>query len=97
MGGLDDADFARWIDPRGPDGVTIVAPFEQAKPDLFPGAAGGDAGRPMMLFDLEADPAERHDVAARHPDVVTRLKAMFDEHEKQVPADPQRPAAGKKE
>lgn len=28
---------------------------------------------PQMLFDLETDPGERHDVSAAHPDVVRRL------------------------
>jgi hypothetical protein len=31
-----------------------------------------------MLFDMEADPSEQHDVAGAHPDVVQRLKSMFD-------------------
>ncbi len=28
----------------------------------------------MSLFDLEDDPGEQHDVAARYPDIVARLK-----------------------
>ena len=39
-----------------------------------------------MLFDMEADPAEQHDVAAGHPEVVRRLKKIFDEIDAQVPA-----------
>jgi hypothetical protein len=27
-----------------------------------------------MLYDTDADPAERHDVAAAHPEIVARLK-----------------------
>jgi hypothetical protein len=30
------------------------------------------------LFDLEADPFERQDVAARHPGIVARMKADYD-------------------
>lgn len=30
------------------------------------------------LYDLEADPAEQHDVAAEHPDIVARLRAEYD-------------------
>jgi hypothetical protein len=38
----------------------------------------GDAPAPMQLFDLHDDPAEQTDVAARHPEIVRRLKAEFD-------------------
>ncbi len=33
-----------------------------------------DKGKSWMLFDLAADPAEKEDVAADHPDVVARMK-----------------------
>ena len=63
----------RWIDPRGPDGVTILAPYEQAQPSDHPGLTTGDEPKPMQLFDLETDPGEQRDVAAQHPAVVKRL------------------------
>jgi hypothetical protein len=48
-----------------------------------------------MLFDMEQDPGEQHDVAAQHPDVVQRLKAMFDKMNDAVPAPPPaRPGRG---
>jgi arylsulfatase A-like enzyme len=53
----------RWIDPRGPDGVTLLAPYEQYQPQHHPGVTTGDAPAPMQLFDLLSDPAEQHDVA----------------------------------
>jgi hypothetical protein len=52
----------------------------------------GDAAKAMMLFDLEADRSEQHDVAAQHPDVVARLKAMYDKMNVDVP----RPTPGPK-
>ena len=48
--------------------------------------SSGDGPRPMMLFNLERDPQEQHDVAAEHPDVVERLKRLFD-HESESVAD----------
>ena len=59
--------------------MTILAPFEQFQPADYPGLRTGDAARAMSLFDLENDPAEQHDVAAQHRDVVARLKARFDQ------------------
>ena len=69
---------SEWVDPRAPDGVTILAPSEQARPDLFPGVRTGSPPKPMMLFDLETDRSEQRDVAAENPEVVLRLKAIFD-------------------
>ena len=69
----------RWLDARGPEGVTILAPFEQFQPSDYPGMQTGDLPRAMSLFDLENDPAEQHDVAAQHGDVVARLRARYDQ------------------
>ncbi len=82
---LSDEEKAHWIDPRGPDGVTLLAPFEQSKPNQHPGHSSGDAPRPMMLFDLSQDPGERHNLADRHPEVVDRLHTLFEETNRQVP------------
>lgn len=75
----------RWLDPRAPDGVTILAPYEQYNLDAYPGLTTGDAPEPMQLFDLKNDPGEQHNVAAEHPDEVNRLKALFDAVNKDVP------------
>jgi uncharacterized sulfatase len=74
-----------WIDPRGPDGVTIIAQFEQARPRAYPGIKGGDEPKEMMLFDLDNDPAEQHDVAADYPEIVKRLKSYYDTMMADVP------------
>jgi hypothetical protein len=74
----------RYNDPRGPDGVTILAPFEQSQPSEHPGLRTGEVGKPMQLFDLENDPGEQRDVAAQHSDVVQRLKKNFDEMASQL-------------
>jgi len=69
----------RWIDPRAPDGVTLLAPYEQFQPSAYPGLTTGDAPQPMSLFDLSTDPGEQHNIASEQPDVVKRLKALYDE------------------
>lgn len=74
-----------WLDPRAPDGVTILAPFEQYNLDSPPGVTtGAEPGR-MQLFDLQNDPAEQTDVAAQHPDEVKRLQKAYDAMNKDVP------------
>ena len=75
----------KYVDPRGPDGVTILAPYEQAQPSEHPGTQTGDAPKAMQLFDLQNDPNEQHDIAAAHPDEVKRLKAPYDVMNKDVP------------
>jgi arylsulfatase A-like enzyme len=48
----------------------------------------------LMLFDLEADPGEQHDVAAEHPDVVSRLSKEIEAFDASLsPAEPVLPAA----
>lgn len=79
----------RWIDPRGPDGVTILAPPGQFNLDAYPGVRDGVPPAAMQLFDLAADPAEQRDLAAGHPDEVARLKAAFDLLNHDVPAVPE--------
>jgi uncharacterized sulfatase len=86
----------RYNDPRGPDGVTIFAPFEQSQPSEHPGLRTGEAGKPMQLFDLETDPGEQRDVAALHSDVVQRLRNTFDLMTSQLHEQPSPPSADPK-
>jgi hypothetical protein len=76
----------KWLDPRRPDGVTLLAPYEQAHPSQYPGLLTGDPTKAGSLFDLETDPGEQRDVAAKHPDVVKRLRALFDKMQEQATA-----------
>lgn len=68
----------KYIDPRGPDGVTILAPYEQSEPSEHPGVLTGAPPQPMQLFDLQNDPSEQTDVADQNPEVVAHLKASYD-------------------
>ena len=75
----------KYIDPRGPDGVTILAPYEQSETSEHPGVQTGDAPKVMQLFDLQTDPSEQKDVAGQYPDVVARLKSEYDKISRDVP------------
>ena len=75
----------QYVDPRGPDGVTILAPYEQSEPSEHPGVQTGDPPKAMQLFDLQTDPREQNDVAAQHPDIVARLKETYDSMNRDVP------------
>jgi arylsulfatase A-like enzyme len=39
---------------------------------------------PPLLYNLELDPSERVDVAARHPDVVRRIRELVEAHRRTV-------------
>lgn len=68
----------KWVDPRGPDGVTILAPYEQAHPSEYPGLFGPEPAQAPLLFDLGQDPSEQNNVAGQRRDVVQRLQALYD-------------------
>ncbi len=40
---------ARWVDARAPDGVTILAPYEQSQPAEYPGVRTGDLPRDELV------------------------------------------------
>jgi uncharacterized sulfatase len=73
-----EIDLADWVDKRGPDGTTIIAPFEQATPALYPGIKPEEPKNNIQLFNLKIDPTESNDLADEKPELV---KQMLEEYE----------------
>ena len=46
-------------------------------------------GGQFLLFDLRADPGEKHDLTARRPELVVKLKTLLEAWEKDVDQKPQ--------
>lgn len=63
-----------WKDPRAPDGVTIIAPYEQYTPASYPGLTSGPDPKAWQLYHVVDDPGEQKDVSTQHPEVVKRLR-----------------------
>jgi uncharacterized sulfatase len=85
-----DPRAADWVDPRAPNGKTILGPSEQYTPASFPGVRGGDHALGPALFDLQVDPAEQRNVAGDHPDTVARLMTLLEEMQR-IADDSRRP------
>ena len=67
------------------------SPWTQAKPDDFTGLP------PFQLYDLAADPAEKNNIAAAHPEIVQRLGRLMRttiEQGRSTPGAPQKNVAG---
>ncbi|HEX4131761.1 MAG TPA: sulfatase [Pirellulales bacterium] len=88
--------FARWNDPRAPDGFTILAPRDQYHPSAYPGIVTGDGEGDWLLFDLKADPTEQKNVAAENPQVVERLRGEFDKLLEEMPEKSRKASLPKK-
>jgi len=67
-----------WKDKRGPDGTTIIAPYEQATPAQYPGIKPEKPKNDIQLFNLKVDPTESNDLAKEKPELV---KEMLQEYQ----------------
>lgn len=74
-------------DPREPDGLRIIAPFNQPHASEFPGVRPGEPYELPALFNVATDRAEEHNVADQHPDLVVELMALADEFAQQALAE----------
>jgi arylsulfatase A-like enzyme len=90
-----DRALPRWLtDPAAAAGRPVFLELHAPKPDLRAVRDGSwkliaaAAGTRAELYDLAADPGERRDLAAAHPDVVARLRAELDRWRSSLPAPP---------
>ncbi len=67
-----------WIDSRGPDGTTILAPFEQSGPEQYPGLLPEKPMKKIQLFNLREDITESVDLAEEMPEKVEELLAEYE-------------------
>ena len=51
-------DLATWSDWRGPDGTSIIAPYEQADPSMYPGVKPEKMEGDKFLFNLREEISE---------------------------------------
>ena len=75
-----------WIDPKWPNGTTILAQNEQPNSMQYPGIVPEKFANPLPLFNLATDPTESTDLAAAHPAVVARLRAEYERFLASMPA-----------
>lgn len=68
-----EVDLDTWVDKRGPDGTTILAPFEQSNPAHYPGIKPEEPKNKIQLFNLKNDPTESQDLAQEKPELVDEL------------------------
>lgn len=73
-----------WVDSRGPDGITIIAPMEQATPDQYPGVVPAKSLKKIQLFDVRNDITESNDLSDSKPEVVADLLKDYENFKKAV-------------
>jgi arylsulfatase A-like enzyme len=65
------------VDPKAPNGKTIIAQTEQPTPMDYPGVVPTRFDNPTPLFNLKQDPAEQVDLTRDHPDVIADLQEKY--------------------
>jgi len=78
------SDSKTWVDKRAPDGITIIAPFEQATPAQYPGLIPQKPLKEIQLFDLKNDITESIDLSDKHPELVEELLKEYHDFEKSL-------------
>ncbi len=70
-------DLEHWVDKRAPDGVTIIAPEEQATPAEYPGIRPEPMAGDAFLFNLSDDISEMRNRYEDHPEKARELEKAY--------------------
>ena len=70
-------DLATWSDWRGPDGTSIIAPYEQADPSMYPGVKPEKMEGDKFLFNLREEVSEMTNRSVTHPDISAELEKEY--------------------
>jgi len=70
-------DLENWKDKRAPDGVTIIAPEEQATPGQYPGIRPEHMAGDFLLFNLSEDISEMKNRYDKNLEKVKALKKSY--------------------
>ena len=79
-----EVDLANWKDSRGPDGTTIIAPYEQATPADYPGLKPEKMEGEMLLFNLDDDPTESKNLSESFPKIKEKLIKEYTNFQKSL-------------
>ena len=67
-----------YVDPKAPNGTTIIAQTEQPTPMQYPGVVPKRFTNQTPLFNLSKDRVEQDDVTEDHPKVVSDLRKKYE-------------------
>ncbi len=70
----EPVDLSNWSDWRGPDGTTIIAPYEQADPSMYPGVKPEKMKGEKFLFNLGEDISEMANRSETHHAILAELE-----------------------
>ncbi|MEO1836802.1 MAG: sulfatase-like hydrolase/transferase [Akkermansiaceae bacterium] len=66
-----------WIDPKAPNGTSIIAQSEQPSSMKYPGVVPKKFDNPLPLFNLAQDPTESIDRSKEYPELATKLRKQY--------------------
>ncbi len=80
----EPVDLANWSDWRAPDGKTIIAPFEQADPSMYPGVKPEKMEGNLFLFNVQEDISEMVNRSASERAIINELRQESSNFEKSL-------------